>query len=292
VLAPDERDELHETLTFQFGGGANTVLRWLESWKESSDPQKPEPQLLEQLYQTAFSLDTSIRSRPNGPRPPTRPFREGELETVCALYEITQGLLSEYHGGRPTVFRGVRRTTEATFFVQTLDEPSRDTYVLDADTALNVTTEKAPAVDFGSGLVFRFCLPRREFLLAIDQVRRGRRPFSDEHHIRGGQLTFAANDVIHTGIASDAWYPLPQLLSLGIDDGVTTQSVHDDIFGLVQSAVKCDIHPGTETGQRQLERWLEQLRSNSIYTQKRQRAVRKHVNEIKSPDPTNAYWTD
>ncbi|NGM71052.1 hypothetical protein G6M89_18925 [Natronolimnobius sp. AArcel1] len=289
-LATDARDELHESLKLRESTRAvEYVLSLLEQWKKSSDPSYPAPQELERIYRTTFGLETSIRTRPNGPRPPAGPFTSETMGVVQSLYHVTQGLLRVQNGGRITVYRGVRNRTAAELFAQTLDEPERNYFKIDADTVLNATPSKAPAVDIGSNIVFSFCIPTTEIMMAVDQLRTGSTPYSDEYHLRGGKVILDERSVVYTLQNDDMWVPLTRLVAEAINSNQQSERVHDQLFRLVNLAYEKDVQPGTKTGARRLERWVEILRQQALYSRTKRRLARQLVESITDPVSGSAH---
>lgn len=292
-LDANAREECHKSLKLQESDRAvEYVLSLFGSWKESSDPIHPEPQELERLYRVALELETSIRRRPNGPKPPARPFTENTIEVIRSLYHVTQGLVHAQNDGRLTVYRGVRRQTAAELFAQTLDDPGRSYYKIEADTVLNVTPSKAPAVDIGSNVVFNFCIPKEEVMMAVDQLREGNSPYSDEYHVRGGKFILPERAVIYSPDNEDMWFPLSNLLTEALNPDRQEERFHDQIYRLVETAVDKNVHPGTESGERQLDRWVEVLRQGAIYTPKQRQLAERYVESIKEPEPESAHWLE
>jgi len=234
-----------------------------------------------------------VRERPDGPSPPVGPIDRSRTELLTDLYQLTLTFLDEHHSGRPTVFRGTRRETAACLFVQALDDPRADAFTVKASTALNVTLMEAPAIDFAPGVLFRFSVPARDLLCAVDQFRTADRPLSNEFHMRGGPLALPAASVIHAGVHSDIWQPLVRTIrQVETHDEIGNVSFHDDIFEFLELADEYGYRVGTEAGGDRLRRWLAILRQNAVYSQGVRRTIREFVDEIGDPDPDAAFWVD
>jgi len=292
-LAADEREALAATLAERHGEAATRRFHQLvEAWKDSSNPRHPEPQWLERLYRTTFDLETSVREHPDGGRPPAGPIATSRIELLKTLYQLTLTFTTAHHGGRPMLFRGTRRSTTACLFLQAVDDPDREAFRVEADTALNVALMEEPARDFAYGVLFRFTVPQRDLLCAVDQFRLADEPLSDEYHMRGGTLSLPAAAVVHDGIFGDVWQPLVRTVdALANRPGSFTTAMHDDVFEFVRVADEKGYRVGTEAGAERLQAWADALRQHAVYDPAKLRTVQEFVDVVADPDPDAAFWT-
>lgn len=287
-----QREELRDHLNTKHDSNSVQNILWLlEEWKQSSNPKRIGPRALEFLYVEAFGLSTEIRT-PDSRGPIRCELTKGEIDSIIDYRRASLSCLKQHHGLVLNVFRGSRKSVAGQLFMQALDSPERDSFIIEGTTAINVTTINSVAWDFANGVVLDFHIPLSDVLCAADQVRIGDKPCSNELHMIGGPLVLQKESVLHADGNSGVYHPLTRTVRQIRTGNISDVALHDAVFNLLRVANRKSIQVGTDVGRRILEKWLEIVKQERVYSRAKRRKVRKYVNAVGTPNSTDAYWIE
>jgi len=276
-LARKARKNLTKELSRDSNGNYDTVIDYLNIWKNPNDYDEEIAQSYERLMKEALDIPTEVR---NGGEQANFPS-QFEIHTIRQLYLATQCFLAVHFGtkdehAKKRVYRGIREPSIAKLVAQVIDNPNSDRYYFHTSTISNHSGIEGVGFYHSNGIVIDFLAPREVVAFCPDRLM-NTPSHEDEFQLVGGTIRVGANRIIHEGTQSERTRRLQTLIRSMDEPESLDEFDHKDIADLVEMMFEADEPVTTQEGAKRLEEWFHEVDSQEIFSVRKNKTLRAQI---------------